>query len=121
MTARTVDIRHVRATRESRRLSEAFFLANPHRRHWVRPSMPFESGKGETGHLAAPITIVQLTDRGDLRKFTLAGNLDTVPNDERFLSLLVAHIDAQSSDTPKLPHEVHAALLELAGYEVRRG
>jgi hypothetical protein len=123
MRVPSINQRNRRASDEGLRLAEAFFLANPARRHWVRPSIPLELADWRSDdHLAAPIMLVQLLNSGDLMNIALAGDIAAVPNEERFLSLLMGHIRAlqvSPGSRPILSPTIHAALLELAGHQVK--
>lgn len=119
MRVPSISQRQVDAAGEGLRKAETFFLGNPDRRYWVRPSIPFEMhGWGAESHILAPLMVVALTGPREMQKHALRCDPTTIPDDEKFLGLLVSHLATTGSQS--LSPEIHASLLGAAGHEVIR-
>ena len=129
MTRLPIKPRSRRAAREAERLDRAWFAANPDRDHHSRPALQFEYPDfGPTDH-EQHVTLVQQVRRSDSLKrigsFPIRGSARYLPDHERFLSLLWAHIDTINADPSGrakaifVTQQAHADLLKVAGIDPR--
>jgi uncharacterized protein (DUF1501 family) len=126
MRAPSINPRQTRVSRECRQKAGAFFRANPERQYWVRPTMQFEQ-EGWLGneHLENPLTLIVRADLTTYRHAAIAfaGELDLVPNEERFLANLWASMQAKAAMSPagrlSIGPSAHSAMLTISGDSAR--